>query len=330
MDSVAERPTDIMWHLVAATIAASALWMSRVGLTFDWPSAVVPVATCVALGGGIVVYRIWRPNERLATCLNATAQLIALPVAAAPLSYAVACSGGPAWDATFMAWDRALGLDWQAYLTFVDARPWLAAIDTAAYRSVMPQLIVAVVGLSFTGRLAACRMFVLAVALAALISIAISGVMPALTVFMHLGLDQSAAPNVPFIDDSHILALRDGSLRVVSLTDGQGIIAFPSFHAALGLILARAFWHMPWIRWPALILNLVMIVATPVSGGHYFVDVFAGLGVAILAMAAASLVARHGTIVPGVVRRVAASIIPRFPTRPGETRAPRPSRFPAR
>ncbi|MCJ2076899.1 phosphatase PAP2 family protein [Methylobacterium sp. E-016] len=299
-------------------------------MAFDWKSAIVPVLACLALAGGVAVYSVWRPDERLAGCLNATAQLIALTVVGEPLSYAVACSGGPAWDATFMAWDRILGLDWQAYLAFVNARPWLAKINTTTYQSVMPQLIVVVVGLSLTGRLEACRTFVLAVALTAIAAIAISGLMPAETVFMHLGLSQATAPNVPFIDDTHILALRDGSLKVVSLTDGQGIIAFPSFHAALGAILARAFWHLPWARWPGLFVNLVMVVATPVSGGHYFVDVFAGLGLAGLAMATASLVERHGGIAPAFGKRIGAAITPRSAARPAGRRAPRPARFPAR
>lgn len=212
MDRSAGHPADVTWRLIAGTVAVSAIWMARIGLTFDWVSAILPVLTCVALAGGVAVYRVWRQDERLAACLNATAQLVALPVVAEPLSYAVACGGGPLWDATFMAWDHALGLDWRAYLAFVDARPWLALIDTKAYQSVMPQLIVAVVGLGFAGRLSACRRFVLAVTLAALISIAVSGLMPGVTVFIHLGLPQGAAPNVPFIDDSHILALRDGSL----------------------------------------------------------------------------------------------------------------------
>ena len=213
----------------------------------------------------------------------------------------------------------------------MDARPWLALIDTATYQSIMPQLIVAVVGLGFAGHLAACRRFVLAMALAALISIAISGLMPGETVFMHLGLSQASTPHVLFIEDSHILALRDGTLKVVSLTDGQGIIAFPSFHAALGVILARAFWHLPWARWPGLILNLVMIVATPVSGGHYFVDVFAGLGVAALALAAASLIEGRRGIAPGLADRIAAaSVSLRSPVRPAGTPAPPPGRSPAR
>ena len=37
----------------------------------------------------------------------------------------------------------------------------------------------------------------------------------------------------------------------------------------------------------ALIANIGMLLATPMVGGHYFVDVFAGIGVAVLAIAAA-------------------------------------------
>ena len=75
----------------------------------------------------------------------------------------------------------------------------------------------------------------------------------------------------------------------------RGLITFPSFHAALGVIFARAFWSVPWLRWPALAVNLLMIAATPVNGGHYFVDVAAGGAVACVAIWAAERLQRVST-----------------------------------
>jgi membrane-associated phospholipid phosphatase len=42
------------------------------------------------------------------------------------------------------------------------------------------------------------------------------------------------------------------------------------------------------VRWIALALNLAMAAATPLSGGHYFVDLVAGAILAVAAIAAAS------------------------------------------
>ena len=39
----------------------------------------------------------------------------------------------------------------------------------------------------------------------------------------------------------------------------------------------------------------IRVLATPLGGGHYFVDVFAGMAVAVLAIAAASQISRRLT-----------------------------------
>jgi hypothetical protein len=48
-----------------------------------------------------------------------------------------------------------------------------------------------------------------------------------------------------------------------------------------------AFWAVRWMRPIALLSNGAMMLAPPIGGAHYFVDVFAGIAVAVLAIAAA-------------------------------------------
>jgi membrane-associated phospholipid phosphatase len=81
--------------------------------------------------------------------------------------------------------------------------------------------------------------------------------------------------------------VRDGSLRVLDFKTLGGIITFPSFHAAAAVPALWAFWAVWWMRPLALIANVGMLLATPLVGGHYFVDVFAGIALAMLAIAAA-------------------------------------------
>lgn len=280
-----------VWHLIAAIAVVTAIWMAVVGLSFDWTSAVLPGLACLGLCAVAAFYRYVRPDERLATSMTSVAQLVAFTAAAGPLSYAVASTGGPFWDRALLSWDRMLGLDWSAYLALVDARPRLGLAFTLAYQSIMPQMVVAVIVLGFSGRLVACRTFVLAAILAGLASIVISALMPAMAMFVHLGLRPSAYPNLDpaaaFVHVADLNGLRDGTLRIVNLDRLQGIITFPSYHAALAVIFAWAFWQSPWTRWPGLGLNLAMIAATPIDGGHYFVDVIAGCGIAAVSIATA-------------------------------------------
>jgi membrane-associated phospholipid phosphatase len=195
----------------------------------------------------------------------------------------------PLWDDTLNGWDRALGLDWRAYLDLINERPVLGLCLTLAYQSILPQSIVACVALGLGGRSIECRAFVAAFMISAVVSILISGFTPATAMFVHLGLQPQDYPNLhpaaAFVHVSDLNALRDGSLRVISLSTAEGIITFPSFHAALAVVFAFSFWSVRRLRWPAVILNLLMLAATPIDGGHYFVDVIAGTVIAIASIA---------------------------------------------
>ena len=288
---LAASPEGPAWTLVATMIAAAAVLMRARGLAFDGVSAGRPLVACVGLCAGALFYRAWRPDERIAATLVAVAQIIAFSAAGAAFSYAVASLDRPLWDATLMAWDQALGLDWRAYLAAADARPRLALLLNLAYASLIFQMIGAVGILGLSGRFAACRRFVLAVMLAAVVTILVSGALPAVSMVSRLGLRAADYPNIDFTCVPAALvpftALRDGTLQIVSLAHAEGIITFPSFHAALGVVFAWAFWSVRWARWPALALNALMIAATPLDGGHYFVDVIAGVCIAGLAVAVA-------------------------------------------
>jgi hypothetical protein len=280
----------VNWTMIVGIAIAALLLFHRTGITFAWRSARIPA---FALAGLLLLgsyYRLLRQDEVLGSTLIASAQVIAYTAVAMPLSYLIASLGGPLWDAALLRSDLSLGLDWRAYLGFVNAHPALGLAFTLAYQSMLPQLILAVAVLGFTGREQELGIFLGAAILSGIIIIALSGVMPAMPVFTHLGLQPSDYSNLaPASGELHVPllnALRAGALRSISLNDAMGIIAFPSYHAALGVIFGVAFWSVPRLRWPALVLNAVLLAATPIDGGHYFVDVLAGVAVAAISLAA--------------------------------------------
>ena len=64
----------------------------------------------------------------------------------------------------------------------------------------------------------------------------------------------------------------------------EGLVTFPSFHTAAGVLFAWALWSTRWLRWPGLIVNVLMIASVPIIGAHYLVDVFGGVVVAIASL----------------------------------------------
>ncbi|WP_082503804.1 phosphatase PAP2 family protein [Methylobacterium sp. Leaf117] len=288
-----------LWFAILILGAITTLWMRVAGLAVDLPSALPPALACAGLELLATFYLTRRPEPRFAVTLSGLAQIIAVSAFAGLLSYAAAATGGPLWDGTFQALDKALGLDWPAYLHTLNDHPRLGFALSLAYQSLMPQMILVVIVLGFSGRLSAVRDFVLAFMIAGLITVLLSGLMPAMAMFVHLGLRPQDFPGLnpaaAYVHLAPLSGLRDGTVRIISLAEIEGIITFPSFHAALGVLFARFFWMSRITRWPGLAVNAMLIAATPIDGGHYFVDVGAGALIAVAAIAAARILNRSAT-----------------------------------
>jgi len=151
--------------------------------------------------------------------------------------------------------------------------------------------------------------FILAFVLALVATTMVSTLVPAIGVYDQIGLTLSDYPNFTpgaYLAQLHDLPLvRDGSLRELDILKLTGIITFPSFHSAAAVLYLWALWGVWWIRPAALGASGAMLRSTPLGGGHYFVDVFAGMAIAVLAIAAARQTSRWLTApaAPSVVAR---------------------------
>jgi len=107
-------------------------------------------------------------------------------------------------------------------------------------------------------------------------------VLPAAGVWPFYGLTAADSPHVlPTVSTSWpaFYGLRDDNVRALVAAGAEGIITFPSLHAALAVILVAALWPVARVRWVIFGLNALMLAATPIDGSHYFIDVLAGIAV---------------------------------------------------
>jgi membrane-associated phospholipid phosphatase len=286
-----------IWLLIAAV--ACGVFLSPLASIFQvgWRTFLAPAAVASVFGLAAFFYTRMRPDQRLASALGCTAQLIAFAAVAAPLSYLAAALNFPLRDGLFDAADRALGFDWASLLAWMNARSSLFAILDLAYASFLPQAAVTVLCLSFCDQALRLRTFMLAFVVTTLITIVISGVLPAYGVWMHHGLQAEAGSILPASHTSWAAfgALRDGTLRLLVASGSEGIITFPSLHAALGVIFLLALWRVPLVRWAGVVVNVLMIAATPIDGSHYLVDVIAGVAIALICWFGAGAFARRKT-----------------------------------
>jgi membrane-associated phospholipid phosphatase len=170
------------------------------------------------------------------------------------------------------------------------------------YLSLTVQMTAVVLLLGLTGRLPWLRVYMLAFIFAAVLTIALSALLPAEGVWLHYGLkaDPAAMP-VSHTSWPVFLGLRDGSYRLLMAVGSEGIITFPSLHAALAVILIAAFWPVPVARWLSGVVNSIMLAATPIDGSHYLVDVLAGIVIAILCIVAARMLVARMTATAAAV-----------------------------
>ncbi|MCY7279709.1 MAG: phosphatase PAP2 family protein [Sphingomonas bacterium] len=253
---------------------------------------------CAALGSAAWFYRHIRSRENFAVMCTALMQVLIFSALGSILSYLLARDGGPLWDSTFAAWDRALGLDWLGFVRAIDEHGWLVTTLRLAYASLIAQIIVLVLVLGFTSRLEKLRAVMLGAILCGTISVLASPFFPAASNYVHLGLTAAdfrfVDPWAGYIHLADFNGLRGGSMAQLDLSKMQGIITFPSYHAGLSAVTLWGFWTsgVRWLKWTGSFVALATIVATPVDGGHYFVDVLAGVGIAVASIHVAARAVR--------------------------------------
>ena len=298
---VSEDIGRFAWWLIVAMLAAFLLISSRDPFTVDGARAIVPLAGIAALAGSMWFGRRAR-HPRLALASEAFLQMTLFTILGVVLAYAIAARGGVLWDDRLAAADRALGVDWPALRALLDRLPPLVWLLGLAYHSLVVQMIVAIVALSQAARGQVLRVMVGAAILSGFVTILASALFPAMGNVFDPAAYRHLWPSVAWLETGLIAGLRDGSVRVVDLGAMMGIVTFPSFHATLSLIFIWAFGHLP--RWavPAQCWSALTIVATPVFGGHYAVDVLAGLALAPPAIIAMQRHARPSREASALVR----------------------------
>lgn len=238
--------------------------------------ALVPVGG-IFFTGLWYVYTFKRPEPRLAG-LARTALLFAVGTALmGTLSYLLAgVSTRPLYDAQLAAIDQTIGFDWPTYHHLLLSTSALSHLTHWSYSALGLELIFLILILDPIGRSGRARELFLGFTLAAVMVMLIGALFPAAGAYAYYKTPELHTE--PYV--AQYLALRNGSLHVLDPRTMQGIVQFPSFHAALAVICLSATRGIRWLFLPLLPLTLLIIAATPVAGGHHFSDVLAGLLIA--------------------------------------------------
>ena len=214
----------------------------------------------------------WRLRESALAMLCIVA-IAAFSQAIVVLDYLCVALAPPSSEAGLVRFDALLGFHWLDFYRWVSAVAELHRVLEFAYRSSIVQLIAVPFILATTRRHDDLAEFITLFAVALLIVVLISTPFPAQSAFVHFGVTEpGTASTVSYYD-----LLRNGQLRQFNLSESQGLVSLPSFHAMLALLLAFAVRHVRVVFPAAAVLNALMLAATPTQGGHYLADVIAGI-----------------------------------------------------
>ena len=184
--------------------------------------------------------------------------------------------------------DRFLGFDWYAHAAWVNAQAaWFNEILRFCYQSYGLQAVILIPALFIRNHSDQGQRFVMVFYITGMITALIAPLIPAEAMYLHFHIDPASFPNAQpaaaLLHAPEFIAMRNHTTDVL-LYPGMGLVTFPSFHAAMAVILIYASIPMPLMRLWALPVNFGMILATPFHGGHYMIDVVAGLVIAFFAV----------------------------------------------
>jgi hypothetical protein len=286
--SVTARLQLILLGIVTLAVGTDIVWVRAGHFDIDAPAfgGIAMLSALCAMGG--MFYDRVRRDERLAAMLTGTSFLLAMSSSFSLLNYLLLTVAGPRIDMSLAGIDRAMGVDWPALMALAAQHPWINAGFRLAYISVLPQIALLMVVIGLFGKPERIYAMSLSVACGAAISIAIWTIAPSFGAFSVYSLPASVSDHLSVALDhryaQELIGLLHDGPGFISPRAAKGLIGFPSYHGALALIVAWYARELAYIRWPLITLNAVVIVATPIQGGHHVIDVVAGAGVAVAAI----------------------------------------------
>ncbi|MDD9910642.1 MAG: phosphatase PAP2 family protein [Ahrensia sp.] len=226
-------------------------------------------------------------------------------------SYLGADYAPPIIDPLLAHFSFAIGFDWVATVSWMNASPLVAQSLTWAYWSTLVQTPLLIFVLAALGRADRLLEYISLYALTGFVTVLIAIFYPALGAYPFYQPDFSVFSNFGAgTGVYHMLeveALRGPGAAPVNLVEPKGIVTFPSFHTVLAIIATWSMRDIKYVFKPLLVLNVWVIVSTIPVGGHFLVDLPAG---AVLAAAAIWLTARLMSPKPSDVRKPAAVPMP--------------------
>ncbi len=294
----------LILSLTATLLALSAALIALKGVGVD-----VAGYAGLSLGGVFMIglgqyYRKVRPDERIAATVTATGLFILFSMAGSVFNYMLLPVSFAPVDPVLTQLDAALGFDWPAFAIWMSGFPLFGTVLRVVYFSSMPQMIVIILVLGFFADPVHLQRFLLTGIFGALLAIVCWSFFPSFGASSVHGLPSEVLERMPIAVGpaygEELMRLSREGVDYLSPRNVLGLIGFPSFHTVMALMSVFFLLRIRPLAIPAVLINLLMIPAVLVQGGHHLMDVFGGLSIFWLAyILSGQFLRRHAALAAG-------------------------------
>lgn len=274
---------------MVANLAVLLMLMAATGLRIDWGTpgallyyAVVSIAVGLRVGLGRSPRRLPRAAAHFA---EYAIVFMAIGLLGAVGSYPVSAASRGFYDPALQHVDALLRFDWLAWYMLVAAHPVLQVAGRIAYETIYYTPSAILFFFAWTGRRREAHTMLATFWVASGITLTTFYFMPAVGPFAYLW--HGAIPYMPASElwqPELIPAMRHGAMHVIDLGQLRGLVSAPSFHTTAAVLYIVIAWPYRGLRWPVLVVNAAMLLATPVEGTHYLADMLGGVAVALISL----------------------------------------------
>jgi len=262
--------TVVLWTAIAQVIGQ---------IDIDWGSFVPGIRFYGLIAAFGLLIRLRGQADHVAAMFMA---LGLLPVFASVLSIANMAAfplQRPLIDETLFAIDRAFGYEWDKAVAWLAAYPEFSHLLAKIYQSSFPQMFALVLMLGLTRRVATLHHFLLTAMITSLLTLAFWLVWPSFgpSAYLQIAPEVIAASGLVVTPDygAVLMHFAEHGVGRVESHLVLGTVAFPSYHIVMALLVVW-FARGTWMFWPALAVNIFMIPATLIHGGHHMIDLAGG------------------------------------------------------
>lgn len=271
--------TKIQWGIILAFLLIDFIWIyfSSLLLIYDKVLLFSIAITLLFFFLPYLFYKLFRPDPRIVSLLESLVLILIFVGSLMPLSFLVATLNYPLVDSSLALIDFYFRINTaEIVFWFRDHVKWFN-FSIYFYNSFLYQFPFVILYFSSRGDVIALQRFVMQFMIASLLTLILSGFLPALGPYVWYGYTPSTELGNAL---DQLLELREG---ILNISKSNGIVTFPSFHVIMALIFVHTFrTERLYVFIPILILNILLIGSCLPIGEHYFTDLLGAIPVFLL------------------------------------------------